>query len=257
MPDVGSPPTIQVESLGVRFGAKQVLDSVDFDVFEGEILAVMGASGGGKTTLLRCIGGLIKPTAGSVSVMGIDVAAQPEDARKRLGIVFQSAALFDSLTIEQNVGFGVSRSERLSRNDLNAVVEESLAAVGLQGSRKLFPNELSGGMKKRAGLARALAMKPSIVLYDEPTSGLDPVTAYTIDRLIVDTRDQLGVTSVVVSHDVNSVLRVADKVAFLAEGRLVFCGPPDEFRVSHEDAIEELLRAAAADSLLEKSQGNV
>lgn len=232
---------MEVRGLVRRFGPKTVLDGVDLSVGEGEIVALMGSSGGGKTTLLRCIAGLIPPTEGTVAVDGIDVRRQPDEARRHMGMVFQSAALFDFLNVADNVLFGVRRLRGSNRPDEANVLAEVLSHVGLQGNEHLMPSELSGGMRKRVGIARALAMSPRILLYDEPTTGLDPITTYTIDRLIRSLCDDLGVTSLVVSHDVSSVLRVADRVVFLEQGKLTFDGRPGEFETSTNPAIRELI----------------
>lgn len=241
---------IRVEGLSHDFDGRRVLEDVSFTVEEGQILVVMGASGGGKTTLLRCLSGLLSPSEGLVEVGGVDVRKEPERARERLGFVFQYAALFDYLNVEENIAFGLRRKRGSTSAQIRETTERLLRLVHLEGAEKKLPSELSGGMRKRVGLARALAMTPDIVLYDEPTSGLDPVTAYSIDQLIVDTRRELGVTSVVVSHDLTSVMRVADRVAFLEAGRLTFFGAPEEFRKARRDAIEELVEKARAEAFL-------
>lgn len=209
----------------------------------------MGSSGGGKTTLLKCISGLIVPTEGDVLVDGVSVRQEPETARSRMGLVFQYAALFDYMTVEQNITFGIERKRKLSRKEKKEITSRLLEEVHLTGTEHLMPSELSGGMRKRVGLARALALEPKVVLYDEPTSGLDPVTAYAIDELILETRAHTQATSLVVSHDVNSVLRVADRIAFLHQGSLVFLGTPTEFRGADQDAIRELVGKARAESI--------
>jgi phospholipid/cholesterol/gamma-HCH transport system ATP-binding protein len=240
---------IEVEGLCHSFGGQEVLRDIAFTVAPGQILAVMGGSGGGKTTLLRCISGLIPPSKGVIRVGGVDVVREPDRARERIALVFQHAALFDYLNVGDNVLFGVRRRKRHSPAELRSLLARSLEAVGLAGSEKLMPSELSGGMRKRIGLARALAMSPAVLLYDEPTSGLDPVTAYSIDQLIVRTRDLSGVTSIVVSHDVTSVFRVADQIAFLDKGRLTFYGTAEEFRAAAQDAISEVLTKARSESI--------
>ncbi|MBL8040558.1 MAG: ATP-binding cassette domain-containing protein [Chthonomonas sp.] len=239
-----------VDHVSHRFGDRLVLDDINLKVAEGEILAIMGASGGGKTTLLRCITGLLTPSEGDIIVDEVSVRKNPELVRQRLGIVFQSAALFDYLNVEQNVSFGVERQKKLRGRALAEHVQQMLELVGLQDSAKLMPSELSGGMRKRVGLARALAMEPAIVLYDEPTSGLDPVTAYAIDSLIVGMREKLGITSVVVSHDLSSVFRVADQIAFLERGELTYYGDPAGFRSSQNEAINNLVRKARAETFI-------
>jgi phospholipid/cholesterol/gamma-HCH transport system ATP-binding protein len=240
---------IEVSELTKSFGDKQVLKNISFSVNQGEIVAVMGSSGGGKTTLLRCISGLIQPTSGSVRVDSIEVRADPEVARRKMGMVFQSAALFDYLSVEQNILFGVGRHLKLNSKDERALLKDSLARVGLEGNENLFPSELSGGMRKRVGMARAIALSPSIMLYDEPTTGLDPITTYQIDELISQLRKELGVTSLLVSHDLMSVRRVSDRVAFLHKGELVFLGTPDQFLESDHPAIQELVTKTQAAQL--------
>ncbi len=242
---------LSVEKLSHWFGPKRVLTNISLQVQEGEILAIMGSSGGGKTTLLRCISGLITATEGSIHVSGIDVRKDPDAARQKLGLVFQSAALFDYLNVRDNIAFGSRRQLRAKSSEIDRMVAAMLELVHLEGSETLMPSELSGGMRKRVGLARALAMNPEVVLYDEPTSGLDPITAYAIDQLIVETRDALGVTSVVVSHDLSSVFRVADRIAFLESGELAFLGTPEEFRVAQTGSIRELVEKARSEKFLE------
>ncbi|MBX3119118.1 MAG: ATP-binding cassette domain-containing protein [Fimbriimonadaceae bacterium] len=239
---------ISVTGLIKRFDKKTVLDGIDLAIKEGEIVAVMGSSGGGKTTLLKCITGLISPTEGQIEVGGVDVSANTESARLQMGLVFQSAALFDYLSVRDNVLFGVRRHTNLSKSEQFALCEELLETVGLGGTEDLMPAELSGGMRKRAGIARALALRPKVMLYDEPTTGLDPITAYTIDSMIAEVNSKYHVTSLVVSHDVSSVFRIADRVAFLDGGKLTFLGTTAEFEASRNDAIHELITKSAARS---------
>lgn len=246
---------LEIRDLWHRFDQDRwVLEDINLTVDQGQILAVMGSSGGGKTTLLRCISGLITPTQGDITVGDLDVRKDPEGVRNVLGLVFQSAALFDYLTVEENIAFGLSRKRGVSRQACAEKVAEMLKLVHLEGNEKLMPSDLSGGMKKRVGLARALAMSPQVVLYDEPTSGLDPITAYSIDRLIVDTRDELNVTSIVVSHDLSSVFRVADRIAFLDKGKLAFFGTPAEFRDVKHTNIQELVEKARSENLAQSEK---
>lgn len=240
---------VSVRALRKQFGDREVLKGIDLEVAEGEILAVMGSSGGGKTTLLRCISGLIEPTSGSVSVDGVDVLVAPEQARERMGLVFQSAALFDFMSVRENVAFGLRRLKKMSVRQLDETVAKTLHGLGLDDATSLMPADLSGGMRKRVGIARALVLEPRVMLYDEPTTGLDPITAYTIDQLIVDVRANLNVTSIVVSHDVHSVSRVADRIAFLHEGELSFLGTPKEFAHSDFPEILELVAKATATTM--------
>lgn len=240
---------IVVQGVRKKFDKVEVLKGIDLNVRRGEILAVMGSSGGGKTTLLKCISGLTLPDEGTVEVEGIDVAQDPEAARHKMGMVFQSAALFDYLNVYDNVAFGARRWLHLKGKKLSEKVEETLSSVGLEDVGKLMPSELSGGMKKRVGIARALALEPAVMLYDEPTTGLDPVTTYTIDSLIVQVRNTLKVTSLVVSHDVTAVVRVADRIAFLDQGQIAFLGTPAEFEREQHASIRELVQKSQAKSL--------
>jgi len=242
---------VTVRDLSHSFGPKQVLRDINLEVDKGEIVAIMGSSGGGKTTLLKCISGLIVPTQGEITVAEIDAVKDPETARRKMGMVFQSAALFDYLNVEDNVLFGVRRWTKTGHTDQQKLLSELLQTVGLQGTEKHMPNELSGGMRKRVGIARALALKPEVMLYDEPTTGLDPVTVYTIDQLIVDLRKKYGMTSLVVSHDVSSVFRTADRIAFLDKGELIFVGDVEQFQASREKAILELVKKSESRALEE------
>jgi len=244
---------VRVKGLTHAFGDRVVLRDLDLEIGKGEIVAIMGTSGGGKTTLLKCITGLLMPTAGTVEVDGIDVRSDPEAARRKMGMVFQSAALFDYLDVAGNVLFGVRRWLRLDREAESRLMRETLATVGLEDVEHLMPSELSGGMRKRVGIARALALSPAVMLYDEPTTGLDPITTYTIDALIARVRETLGATSVIVSHDVSSVFRVADRIAFLESGELSFVGSPEAFAESGRPAIREMVEKARAESFAAES----
>jgi phospholipid/cholesterol/gamma-HCH transport system ATP-binding protein len=230
-------------------GGREVLRDVWLDVPEGKTVGVMGMSGTGKTSLLRCIAGLVQPVAGKIWIMGRQVVGLSErewaSVREHIGYVFQYAALFDSLTVFENVAFGPRRQGIRDTKELSRLVSEKLAMVGLDGTQSLYPSELSGGMKKRVGLARALALNPKLLLYDEPTSGLDPITAGVIDDLIAEMRDRLGVTSVVVSHDVDGVFRVSDVVAMLYEGRVIFTGTPDEARSTDNPYVRQFIEGQA------------
>lgn len=244
---------ISVRDLSHSFASKEVLKNISFTVSEGEILAVMGSSGGGKTTLLRCVSGLIQASKGMVEINGVSVYRDPDHARRSMGMVFQSAALFDYLNVEQNILFGVKRHHRLTSREEEALLKDSLARVNLQNSEHLFPSELSGGMRKRVGMARAIALNPKVLLYDEPTTGLDPITTFQIDSLIAELRKNLNVTSILVSHDLVSVQRTADRVAFLHQGELVFVGTPDAFIRSDHPAITELVQKSQSTAPLSRN----
>ena len=231
--------------LSYRISGHSILRRLDLSVDKGETLAVMGMSGVGKSTLLKCIGGLQRPTGGQLLIDGVDIARMPEkrldSVRRRMGMVFQYAALFDSLNVYENVSFGLRRHHRLSEAQVREVVAAKLSMVGLPRTEELMPSELSGGMQKRVGLARALAMDPDILLYDEPTAGLDPITSATIADLIVKTRDELGVTSVVVAHDVPTIKRVANRIAMLHRGKIIAIGSTEEMESSDDPAVRQFM----------------
>lgn len=236
-----------IEDLHLTLADKPILKGINLEVAQGEIAAVMGMSGSGKTSLLKCITGLIKPTSGSIRIAGTDIVPLPEhrlnEVRLKIGLVFQHAALFDSLTVYENVAFGLVHNRRLPPSEIQRIVRQRLAEVGMEGSEHLYPAQLSGGMQKRVGLARALAMEPAILCYDEPTSGLDPVIARTIDDLIVRTRNRTGATAIVVSHDISSILRIADRIAMIADGSIIAYGTPEEIRSSGDDRVQAFLQA--------------
>ena len=227
---------IKIRQLKIAFGDKVVLNDLDVDVYEGETLAIIGPSGTGKSTVIKVLTGLLAPTAGSVVIDGQETASYSEEEwdglRSRMGVVFQYSALFDFLSVGENVAFGLRRHFKLAEEEIQSRVATLLDLVGMPGTQEMWPSELSGGMKKRVALSRALAMEPQIVLYDEPTSGLDPVMTMTISRLIRKTQQQLGVTSVLVTHDMDSAYYAADRIAMLDKGKIVQIGTPDEIRQS-------------------------
>ena len=227
---------IKIRQLKIAFGDKVVLNDLDVDVYEGETLAIIGPSGTGKSTVIKVLTGLLAPTAGSVVIDGQETASYSEEEwdglRSRMGVVFQYSALFDFLSVGENVAFGLRRHFKLAEEEIQSRVATLLDLVGMPGTQEMWSSELSGGMKKRVALSRALAMEPRIVLYDEPTSGLDPVMTMTISRLIRKTQQQLGVTSVLVTHDMDSAYYAADRIAMLDKGKIVQIGTPDEIRQS-------------------------
>jgi phospholipid/cholesterol/gamma-HCH transport system ATP-binding protein len=229
-------PVIKIRKLKIAFGSKVVLNEIDLDVFPGETLAVIGPSGTGKSTVLKVLTGLLPPTSGSVVINGQETngfdEAQWDELRKYMGVVFQYSALFDFLTVGENVAFGLRRHFNLPEEEIQARVDELLQMVGLPDTKAMMPAELSGGMKKRVGLARALAMQPQVVFYDEPTAGLDPVMTMTISRLIRKTQQKFGVTSLLVTHDMESVFTSADRIAMLYNGKIVQVGTVEEIKNS-------------------------
>lgn len=240
-----SEPAIVLEDVWYHVPGKDVLKGISFEVGRGQIVTVMGMSGCGKTSLLHCLGGLNHPSGGKIYIDGEQIVGMSERelnrVREKMGMVFQYAALFDSLNVYENVAFGLRRRKHLGRAEMDKKVHESLALAAVPGTERLFPSELSGGMAKRVGLARALAMEPNILLYDEPTSGLDPVIASVIDEQIMRMRDQLAVTSVVVSHNVGSVMRMSDKIVMLHEGRVAAVGTPDEIRNTTNPTVRQFI----------------
>ncbi len=227
---------IEFIDVGKSFGPKVVLKGFTLKVAEGDTLSLVGFSGSGKSVALKHIVGLMTPDEGTIRVDGLDVPSLPREElyelRRKVGFVFQFAALFDSMTIAENLSMGLIKHGGYTRDEIGARIEESLHLVELDGFETRMPAELSGGQRKRAGLARAIAFRPKYLLYDEPTSGLDPVTTAVIDRLILKMRDELGVTSLVITHDMRSADRVSDRIAMLYDGRVLEEGTPAEIRQS-------------------------
>ena len=232
---------ISLRQLTMAFGSKVVLDELDLDVYKGETLAVIGPSGSGKSTVIKVLTGLLAPTSGSVQIEGQETSGFDDDAwdelRCHMGVVFQYSALFDFLSVGENVAFGLRRHFKLPEAEIQSRVAALLEMVGMPGTQSMMPAELSGGMKKRVGLARALAMQPQVVFYDEPTSGLDPVMTMTISRLIRKTQQTLGVTSVLVTHDMESAYFAVDRIAMLYKGKIVQVGTPDEIKRSRNPIV--------------------
>jgi phospholipid/cholesterol/gamma-HCH transport system ATP-binding protein len=240
-------PVIRVRDLRKRFGNLEVLRGIYFEVGAGEIFVIMGASGSGKTVLLKHLIGLLRPDWGEIYIWNIPVhklddEQLDEQLRKRIGVVFQSAALFDSLTVGENVAFPLRRHQVRNEAAIRQVVTERLRLVELESVEDKMPSELSGGMRKRVGIARALVLQAEIMFYDEPTSGLDPPTARTVDSLIKRLRDRLEVTSVVVTHDVDTAMGIGDRIALMAEGRLLAVGTPDEILNDPRPEVHDFLQ---------------
>ncbi|VEN73903.1 toluene transporter subunit: ATP-binding component of ABC superfamily [Candidatus Desulfarcum epimagneticum] len=227
------------------FRDQVVLNDLDLHIEASEINVIIGASGGGKSVLLKHIIGLLKPDSGEIYVDGVEITGLGEkaflDVRKKFGMLFQDAALFDSMTVGENVAFPLKEHTRLSQKEIDAVVERKLSQVGLENVLKKTPSELSGGMRKRAGLARALALDPKIILFDEPTTGLDPIRCAAIDDLIVKTQRETGATCVVISHDIESTLRIGGRVAMLHQGKIIESGTPGEIKRSANPIVKEFI----------------
>jgi phospholipid/cholesterol/gamma-HCH transport system ATP-binding protein len=239
-------PMIQILDLFKSFGSHEVLSGITLDVPSGSTLVILGGSGSGKTVLMKHMIGLLKPDSGRVIVDGEDIvplgAEGLERVRRKFGMVFQAAALFDSMTVFENVSFPLREHRKeLSEEQIRALVKEKLGIVGLKNVEQKYPADLSGGMRKRVGLARAIVLDPKIVLYDEPTTGLDPITTDYVDEMILDAKKELGVTSVVISHDIASAFKVADNIAFLYQGYIVDQGHPSKLRHSEHPALKVFL----------------
>jgi len=244
-------PIISIKQLDIKFGKHIVLDKLDLDVNYGETLAVIGPSGTGKSTILRALIGLLKPNGGQVFIKGEDVSNYSEDEwnklRQNMGMVFQYSALFDFLNVGENVAFGLRQHYKLAEDIVQQSVDELLEMVGLSDAKEKMPSELSGGMKKRVGLARALAVKPEIVLYDEPTAGLDPIRTMSISRLIRKTQRKLGVTSLLVTHDMESTYVAADRIAMISGGKIIALGTVDEIRNSDNPIVRAFIHGEELD----------
>jgi phospholipid/cholesterol/gamma-HCH transport system ATP-binding protein len=237
--------SIEIRDLHKAFGPKEVLRGFSLEAREGETLVILGGSGSGKSVTIKHVVGLLRPDRGEVVVDGERVADLDTDAlfalRRKVGYVFQFAALFDSMSVAENVGMGLRRMREVSAGERKERVEECLALVGLEGSGDRSPSELSGGQRKRAGIARAIATRPRYLLYDEPTTGLDPITRAVIDRLINRMKDELGVTGIVITHDMESAFRVADRMAMLHEGVCRLEGTPEEFRSTDDPVVRSFI----------------
>ena len=236
---------IEIENLIKAFNGNMPLNGVNLKVRKGETVAVIGPSGCGKSTLLRLIIRLFVPTKGKIIVEGRDLSKLEEDEinelREKIGMVFQSSALFDSLTVGENVAFGLREHPKFSEDEIKMKVKEKLALVDLEGKEGLMPSELSGGMQKRVSLARAIAVDPEIILYDEPTTGLDPVTASAIEDLILDLHGKLKITAIVVTHQMSTVYRIADRITMLHDGKIIEVGTPEEAKNSTDPIVKNFI----------------
>ncbi len=242
-------PFVEFHDLFKAYGPKQVLRGATLKVYRGEVLVILGGSGTGKSVTLRHMLGLEAPDSGRVIIEEEDITELPEEelyrVRKKFGMLFQSGALFDSMTVFENVAFPLREHTEMSEDEITRAVREKLELVNLPSSEHLMPVDLSGGMRKRVGLARSIVLDPKVILYDEPTTGLDPITAQTINELIVDLQAKLNVTSVVVTHDIHSAFSVGDRIAFLHQGVFEWIGTMDEARDADHAGLRDFLKASA------------
>jgi phospholipid/cholesterol/gamma-HCH transport system ATP-binding protein len=238
----------EIRGLKKRFGDKVILDGVDLDIVKGEHITLIGKSGAGKSVLLKHMIGLMRADHGRIVFDGTDVTKLREgewiSVRKRIGMLFQESALFDSLNVFSNVAYGLREHRVLPEPQIAERVAESLTVVNLPGIERMMPAELSGGMRKRVALARAIAMHPEVVMYDEPTEGLDPINVTRVNRLLRTLRDSLGITTVVVTHNMQSAFGVSDRLVFMHDGRVVAVGTPDELRALNEPLLEPFIKAS-------------
>ncbi|HCX89856.1 MAG TPA: ABC transporter ATP-binding protein [Deltaproteobacteria bacterium] len=237
---------IMVRDLCKSFGSNHVLQGLNLEVNRGEDIVVIGGSGTGKSVLIKCIIGLLKPDRGTIYIDGEEITyyneAKLNEIRKKFGMLFQFGALFDSMPVWENVGFGLKQHTNLKDDEIRDIVAEKLAMVGLKGVEYLMPSELSGGMKKRVSLARAIAMEPEILLYDEPTTGLDPIMADVINELIIQLREKLRVTSMAITHDMKSAYKIGDRIAMLYKGKIIEVGTPDEIKNSKNEIVQQFIQ---------------
>jgi len=236
---------ISLKNVSKSFQGKKIINDVSFDIISGETFVIMGCSGSGKSTLLRLMTGAIRPDKGNIFIKGKDISRisseELDEVKKGFGMLFQYSALLDSLTVEENIALPLKEHTKLADDIIKIIIKMKLSLVGLKGYEKHYPSQISGGMRKRVGLARAIALDPDIVFYDEPTSGLDPVVGGVIDKLVKDLSSKLLITSVVVTHDMQSVFNIADRVAMIHKGELVGLGTADEIKASANPYIQQFI----------------
>jgi phospholipid/cholesterol/gamma-HCH transport system ATP-binding protein len=236
---------IEVQNLVTHYGQRQILDGIDMNVYRGEILVIMGGSGSGKSTMLRHLLGLSKPTEGTIRILGRDVTHMTSREiyalRKQIGVAFQGGALLSSLSVGENVQLPLREHTKLDEKTIQIMTRMKLEMLNLAGAEQLMPSELSGGMLKRAGLARAIIMDPKILFFDEPSAGLDPITSVELDEMILLTKQALNITMVVVTHELESAFKIANRIAVLGEGKLLITGSVDEVRNSDDQRVQDFL----------------
>ncbi|MEW6455752.1 MAG: ABC transporter ATP-binding protein [Acidobacteriota bacterium] len=241
---------IKIVDLYKSFDGNAVLKGVNIDIFDNEVMVILGGSGAGKTVLVKHILGLLKPDRGKIFVDGVDITAIGDDELlkiiRKFGMVFQGAALFDSMNVYENIQFGLKRCTDLSHKEIDKRIKDSLHRVGLKGMERMMPSQLSGGMKKRVGLARAIALEPKFLIYDEPTTGLDPIMADVINNLILKTKNELSITSIIITHDIKSAYKVGDRLSMLYDGRIIEIGVPEEFKNSSNPIVQQFIKGESS-----------
>lgn len=252
---------IKLTNITMGFHNNEILHDINIEIKQGETMVIIGPSGSGKSTILRLIIGLLKPTAGQIWIKDQEITTLSEEAlneiRMDMGMVFQYSALFDSMTVGENIAFGLREHTSLSDKEITKIVSRNLRMVGLNDRQGVMPNELSGGMKKRVSLARAIAMKPQMMLYDEPTAGLDPIMSGTIDRLIMNTKRMLGVTSVVVTHQMSSAFTIADRIAMIHCGRIIEVGTVEEIKNSENALVQQFIHGLKTPGAYARRRSNL
>ena len=239
---------IEIKNLYKQFGPKIVLEDLNLDIYEGEILCILGKSGTGKSVVMKHLVGILEPDQGDIIVDNTSYIHANEktkvDIEKKYGILFQGAALFDSMNVYDNVAFGLRR-QKIGESEIKTIVTDLLTEVGLRGIEDKMPGELSGGMQKRVGLARSIALKPEIMLYDEPTTGVDPITAMAVNALITKMRERFNITSIVITHDMKSASIIADRIAMLYQGNIIYTGTPEDFKQTDNPYVRQLAEGRA------------
>ncbi|MDI6786117.1 MAG: ABC transporter ATP-binding protein [bacterium] len=252
---------IQINNLWKSFDGNQVLRGINLNIIQGETMVIIGQSGCGKSVLLKHIIGLLKPDHGSINVFNEEITKLSDKnlykIQKRFGMLFQSAALFDSLTIAENVGFFLYEHSDLNNDEIMKIVNKNLHMVGLHNIESLYPASLSGGMKKRVALARAISTNPDVILYDEPTTGIDPIMAAIINNLIIRMQKELKVTSIAVTHDMTSAYKIADRIAMLYQGKIIEIGTPEEIKQTQNETVKQFILGNAEGPIYSKFEDNI
>lgn len=250
---------IKISGLYKNFNSHEVIKGLDLEIKDGETIVIIGRSGCGKSVLLKHVVGLLKPNKGAILVDETDITKMPsmelQNVQKKFGFLFQGAALFDSLNVGENIGFGLRVQRQLNDEQIRARVSECLKLVGLEGIENLMPSDLSGGMRKRVGLARAIASRPQYILYDEPTTGIDPIMSDAVNNLIISMQEKLGITSIVVTHDMVSAYKVGDRIGMMYEGKIIQIGTPDEIKNTSNPVVRQFISGSAQGPITLETRG--